>query len=239
MEGNQLILEDCHYNQGTLLYFIDCYYGNEYSTIELHLIRPVSNIIALPVDSENIRAGNEVKFNVSLFPQNVEYQDRVYLEIVSGEATIVDAETIYVLPSAIPGSEVSVRAYWEDDQGRRIYGESATVTVSSGIESAEIVNIREMVYLGESYHLKAIYTPTNQSSHAIRYGLGMVYDEAFVTLDEETGVLTIGSDPQYLLQTVQVRCYVIGANVISPTYTIKVVGKTEEVVYRRQITKRR
>ena len=88
------------------------------------------------------------------------------------------------------------------------------------------------MYLGESYQLKAVYTPTNQSSHAIRYGLAMKYDEEFVTLDEETGVLTISDDPQYLLHTIEIRCYVIGTNVTSQTYTIKVVGKTEEVVYR-------
>ena len=232
IEGDRLILEDWKYNQGTLLYFIDCYYGSEYSTIELHLIRPVNNIIALPVDAENIRAGDEVKFNVSLFPQNVEYQDRVCLEIVSGEATVVDEETIYISSSAIPGSEVTVRAYWEDDQGRRIYGESVTLIVQSGIESVEIVNIKETMFLGESYQLKAVYTPANQAPHEIRYGLGMVYDEEFVTLDEVTGVLTIGSDPKYLLDTVQVRCYVIGAKVISQTYTIKIVGKTEKVIYR-------
>lgn len=232
IEGNQLVLQDWLYNQGTLLYYIDCYYGSEYSTIELHLIRSVENIIALPVDAENIKAGDEVKFNVYLFPQNVDYQDRVRLEIVSGSATVIDEETIYILPSAIPGSEVTVRAYWEDDQGHRIYGESVTFTVKSGIESVEIINIRETMYLGESYQLKAVYTPTNQSSHAIRYGLAMKYDEEFVTLDEETGVLTISDDPQYLLHTIEIRCYVIGANVTSQTYTIKVVGKTEEVVYR-------
>lgn len=232
IEGNELVLQDWLYNQGTLLYYIDCYYGSEYSTIELHLIRSVENIIALPVDAENIKAGDEVKFNVYLFPQNVDYQGRVRLEIVSGSATVIDEETIYILPSAIPGSEVTVRAYWEDDQGHRIYGESVTFTVKSGIESVEIINIRETMYLGESYQLKAVYTPTNQSSHAIRYGLAMKYDEEFVTLDEETGVLTISDDPQYLLHTIEIRCYVIGANVTSQTYTIKVVGKTEEVVYR-------
>ena len=232
IEENELVLQDWLYNQGTLLYYIDCYYGNEYSTIELHLIRSVENIIALPVDAENIKAGDEVKFNVYLFPQNVGYQDRVCLEIVSGTATVVDAETIYILPSAIPGSEVTARAYWEDDHGHKVYGETVTFTVKSGIESVEIVNIRETMYLGESYQLKAVYTPTNQSSHAIRYGLGMQYDEGFVTLDEETGVLTISDDPQYLLHTIKVRCYVIGAKITSQTYTIKVVGKTEEVVYR-------
>ena len=232
IEGDQLFIKEGALDTGVTLYLLECYYGDEFSTIEINVILAMKNIIVLSEDIDNTYAGNEVSFRFYRNPDFAGYQDRVHLEIASGDATVVDADTIYILPSAVPGTEIVLRPVWEDDHGHVVYGEDKTITVKSGIESVEIVNIRETMYLGESYQLKAVYTPTNQSSHAIRYGLGMQYDEGFVTLDEETGVLTISDDPQYLLHTIKVRCYVIGAKITSQTYTIKVVGKTEEVVYR-------
>ena len=53
--------------------------------------------------------------------------------ILGGNAEVVDENTIYVLPTALKGGTISVRARWTDEYGRTIDYHYYILTVEEGV----------------------------------------------------------------------------------------------------------
>lgn len=230
IENGRIVFSDDFYFENSEYNFIlECTYDDYFSYIFLYITTAPSIINLNSVLPETAYAGNEISFNMTVYPSHTAFQENLQIEILSGSAQILDFDSIYINVDAVPNSEIKVRAKWSDDKGHSVYSNIVTLYVRSGVKNVEIINAKEVLKLGETYQLKAIYTPSNIANEDIKFYFSSNEYESYATLDEDTGLLTIKTNKDIHMKVIQVYC--IAGDVRSINYTITLNSYATDILY--------
>lgn len=229
LNGQIIFADDVSFTEAELNYVIECIYDNNFSYIFLNITWAPNSVYVRLKDSEFVCAGNEVSFDLIANPSYGNFTNDLHVEILSGEASVVDKDTIYIAPNAQVGSEIVIVGKWIDEKGHAVISNPLSITVKTGITSVEITNMKEIMMLGEIYRLEAVYTPSYMSSDGIKFHFSSSEYLNYATLDEETGLLAIGSDRYNHLKVIKVFCSVNGIRSID--YEITLVNFADNILY--------
>ena len=229
IENDRIVFPENFYIVGSRTFILECLYQDEVSYIFLDIVSAPVLVQILPEKDGQARPGNEISFDIAAYPNYIGFADSLCVEVVSGNAVVADKDTIYIDPYALPGEEITVRAKWSDDKAHAVYSEERTLVVQSGIDSVEIVNMKEFLMLGETYRFEARYFPTNRADVPIKFYLANSYYSEYVNLDEDTGVIFVKDSARTVEQTIEIWCST--GKVRSPYYEITLLSAPEKISY--------
>lgn len=230
IENDRIVFaNDFYFDNGEYKFILECMYEDNFSYIFLNVTMAPSIINLHPVAPETAYAGNEISFTMTAYPSYIAFEESLQIEILSGSAQILDYDSLYINVDAVPNSEIKVRAKWSDDKGHSAYSNVVTLIVRTGIETVEIINVKEVLKLGESYQLNAVYTPSNVANETIKFYFSSNEYESYATLDENTGLLNIKKDEGIHMKVIQVYC--IAGGVRSLNYAITLNSYATDILY--------
>lgn len=121
--NGKLIPKDGFYLDKTTVYTIEALFGESeefFSYVWLY-VSPSPLEVTLKITPNRVAAGEYIDFEfvvISNYPATK--FENFQIVILGGNAEVVDENTIYVLPTALKGGTISVRARWTDEYGRTI-----------------------------------------------------------------------------------------------------------------------
>lgn len=134
--NGKLIPKDGFYLDKTTVYTIEALFGESeefFSYVWLY-VTPSPLEVTLKITPNRVVAGEYIDFEfvvISNYPATK--FENFQIVILGGNAEVVDENTIYVLPTALKGGTISVRARWTDEYGRTIDYHYYILTVEEGV----------------------------------------------------------------------------------------------------------
>ncbi len=144
-ENGKLIPKDGFYLDKTKEYVIEALFGESeefFSYVWLYLT-PSPLEVNLKLTPNRIVAGEYIDFEFVARSNYPSTKFENFQIVVDGDAEVVDENTMYVLPTAVKGSTILVRARWTDEYGRvkEYHYYTLTVEHSGVIEYSITTNV--------------------------------------------------------------------------------------------------